>query len=402
MSWTGIGAQTPPYSIDPSSTNGVMGSYTVYPLNAVIQVVHPATGSESLARQQSEGGYVALDANATTNSSMPVTSLDIQPLSIFGTTASSLFNSTPQFVLTWSSSKIRVWKDAARTIPVISGQTTFPIDQASRVYLQGMEKSSQAMDVEIDEQLVMDTQSVQAAAVRLTVVQAAFPITAEAFIPYQWVDVPANWLPGWVPGSSLVSGQVAAGDARGFDPTLNTQSSYRMREDILVTPYPDLYGNTLQPAAGGQAGTSSQYKKSVSVPVADQSATHGDSFINGATPVQTAPGRIRGQADTVTAQSIDSKHITITATMACEEGILAPLALPIDWSYNYAFDISDPANPKINVTGFRTIFPAFETYVKNSTGGSTVILQSTPDSSATVLSLIHNTTVTIPQPIIVP
>lgn len=408
MSWTGTGTQTPSYSIDPSSTNGVLGSYTVYPLNAQVRVMHPATGLEPIARQQLEGGYIALDSSVTSNNPAPITSLILYPLSILSNTPNLLFSDTPQYILTWSSSKIHVWKDAARTIPVISGQTTFPIDQASTVYLQGVEKSDQAMDVEIDEQLVAGAQSVQSALVKLTVVQSKYFIISQAFIPPGWVDVPGNWVPGWVPGSSSISGMVAGGDGRTYvNPPVLAQNTYRMAEYLVVTPFQDLNNSAMEYISQPFPADSAYYKKSTSVPIDQQSGTTGTLLVGGAT--STYHGRSAVVGPDSSFLYAGDKSVVVFTSMHATDGVATnypvgtSLAVPsVKWDLAFAFNVSNPVSPTITLTGITTAYPAFEIYAQESSGEFCPLLQQTPADNLTPFDLYFEIQIPNSQPITIP
>jgi hypothetical protein len=345
-----------------------------------IDFIHPATGEMNESRETSEGGYIAIRKDAET----PITKLKLHKLDGMP---------SAEFKLTFSSTKIKIWKDAGRTQAVTSDSTTFPANIDTELFLEGVEKSGVAKDIEIGLKVKIGSTESSAVTTKATVVQEVFPINVIAFIPYRWVDVPFDWL---LP--PFLIEQVADGDNRSYDPSL--LSSFRAKETVMATPFRDLSNKPAKSNVGSD-GISIHYDKAQSVPASEQSLSHGTAYTNN--PVETArgPGTHTGPTmDNVVL--ISTQKISFDVHMLAYEGVLGGFALPIGWDLKFTFDMSNPAQPKVNLSGSRTGFPAFEIYVGNSAQDNLPLYQWTPPSNRTVWSLGVIEPVEIPQPLQVP
>lgn len=345
-----------------------------------MDIVHPATGEMAESRERSEGGYIALRKDEET----PVTKLKLHKLDGV---------SSAQFKLVFGSAKIKLWKDAGRTQAVTSDQTTFPANVDTELFFEGVEKSARAKDVEIALKVIIGLMESSAVTTKATVVQEEFPINVIAFIPYRWVNVPMSWL---LP-PFLIS-QVADGDKRGYDPTLS--GSFRAKETVQATPFRDL---SSRPAKSNIAsdGLSIHYAKTQSVPASEQSSSHGAAYTENR--VETARGQGTHSGPVMDNVALTStQKISFDIHMLAYEGVLGGFALPVGWDLRFTFDMTNPAEPNVNLTGSRTGFPGFEIYVGNATQENLPLYQWTPPSDRTVWSLGVIEAVTIPQPLPVP
>jgi len=339
-------------------------------LPADIDFVHPATGEMNENRENSEGGYIAIRKDEET----PVTKLKLHKLEGIA---------SAEFKLTFGPSKIKIWKDKNRTQTVTSDQTTFPASVDTELFLEGVEKSDSARDVEIGLKVKIGSIECSVLTSRATVVQSECKTTIQAFIPYLWVDVPLNWLPNWIPGTDAISNAVAIGDNRGYDDSLSR--SFRVRQTMVVIPFADLASdqtktNDAIPAA------SEHYRKSTSVPQGEQSQEHGYYFTS--TPELIggpSDGLITGPYETIV--PVSSQKVSITTNLWANEGIFGIASLPIRWNMTFTFDISDPVLPRVSLTGQRSGFPAFEVYVQDSDETNIPVYQWKPDTSRGVWSL---------------
>jgi hypothetical protein len=217
---------------------------------------------------------------------------------------------------------------------------------------------------------------------KATVVQSEYKTTIQAFIPYLWIDVPLNWTP-------LAWDEVAIGDNRTYDPTLN--QIYRARQTFIVTPFEDLATDRIKPdSIEGDAGLSIHYDKSDSVPESEQGQAHGYNFVSN--PVETRRGQ--GTVDIPTAgnvQRIDSKRFTFQAHMAAWEGVIGQAAEPIVWNVTFGFDVRNPVLTRVLASGTRKGFPAYEIYISNSDDENLPIYQWTPDSGRYIIPYLFYT-----------
>jgi len=348
-----------------------------------IDFVHPATGEMNESREASEGGYIAIRKDAET----PVTKLKLHKLDGMP---------SAEFKLTFSSTKIKIWKDAGRTQAVTSDSSLFPANVDTEVFLEGVEKSTAAKDIEIGLKVKIGSTESSAVTTKATVVQSEFNVTIQAFIPYQWVDVPGNWLPGWIPGAP--SDEVAVGDNRGYDQSLTR--SVRSRQKLVVTPFEDINGEAIKPnTLLGESGLSIHYDKSDSVPAADQGQLHGYSFVANPVEVRRGQGTFR-QPTAGPINRIAPKKLTFTANMAAWEGVLGPnISEPIVWNFEFGFDVTNPVIGRVLMSGTRRGFPAYEVYIKKSDGDNMPIYQWMPPADRTVLSLFNIEQVTSGTPL---
>ncbi len=319
-----------------------------------IDFVHPATGEMNESRETSEGGYIAIRQDEET----PVTKLKLHKLEGMA---------SAELKLTFSSSKIKIWKDPGRTQAVTSDSTVFPADVDTELFLEGVEKSATAKDIEIGLKVKIGSTESPVVTAKATVVQSEFPIILRAFIPYKWTQ----------PDVSPTTYTIAAeGDNRGLVLSDGPFSSvpFRVRQKIIITPYADLTTQTdiVDESIGDTAPLSRHYDKNVAVPVGERSGIHGYSLISGILPRDSgAPTLPVNKFEFKTRTS--SRNITYRLEASGEDGAL-PWYVPgfaapnIDWKYDIKVDCTDPAKPKVNAKGERDGFPAYEILVITSDG----------------------------------
>jgi hypothetical protein len=328
-----------------------------------IDFIHPATGEMSEFRESSEGGYIAIRRDEQT----PVTKLKLRKLD-------GIANA--QFKLVFSSSKMKLWKDAGRTQAVESDSTTFPGNQDTDLFFEGVEKSSAAKDIEIGLKVKIGSTEETAAKARATVVQAEFPVILRAFIPYKWTQ-PLEEYEGWsLP--PIVNYTIAAeGDNRGL--LLNDDdASFRVKQKIEITPFEDLHTqadisqNRL--VVDNTAPLSRHFDKHVAVPINERGGVHGYNLISGISPRHSGEPSLSVLRYDFQARS-SSRNVTYRLQVSAEDGALpwyvswATFATPnIDWKYDIKVDCTDPVKPKINAKGERDGFPAYEILAITSDG----------------------------------
>ena len=316
-----------------------------------IDFIHPATGEMDESRETSEGGYIAIRRDEQT----PVTKLKLRKLD-------GIANA--QFKLVFSSSKMKLWKDAGRTQAVESDSTTFPGNQDTDLFFEGVEKSSAAKDIEIGLKVKIGSTEETAAKARATVVQSEFPVILRAFIPYKWTQ----------PDISPTTYTIAAeGDNRGL--ALTEQNvTFRVRQKINITPYADLSTATdiVNKRVADKALISRHYDKNMAVPIGERSGIHGYNLIDGIQPRDSGEPTLPVKTFEFKTRA-SSRNITYYLELSGEDGAL-PWYVPafaapnIDWKYDIKVDCTDPAKPKINVKGERDGFPAYEILVTTSDG----------------------------------
>ncbi|NJM54903.1 MAG: hypothetical protein HC841_02335 [Verrucomicrobiae bacterium] len=231
-----------------------------------IDFIHPATGEMNESRETSEGGYIAIRKDEET----PVTKLKLHKLEGMA---------SAEFKLTFSSAKIKIWKDAGRTQAVTSDSTVFPANVDTELFLEGVEKSTAAKDIEIGLKVKIGATESSAVTAKATVVQSEFPIILRAFIPYKWTQ----------PDVSPTTYTIAAeGDNRGLILSDGPFSSapFRVRQKIIITPYADLTAQTdiVDERVADTAPLSRHYDKNEAVPLSERNGIHGYSLIEGINP----------------------------------------------------------------------------------------------------------------------
>ena len=326
-----------------------------------LDVVYPATGELSESREESEGGLVPIRVDDKS----PVTKLRIHKCDGMP---------TAQFKLTFTGNKFKIWKNADRTGAVTSDSTPFPANVDTDLYLEGVTKSDSVKDIEVGLKLVIGAVEATPIKTKLTVIQAEFPVTVRAFIPYKWVNAPLSPQPNppWV-----TTDVVAIGDSRTFDSSL--AGTYRAQQKFTLIPYGDLSSTGIKQINGAndevRGGDSVHYRKSTSVPQSEQQNGHGETLLPNP---EVIAGPAQGQTGThyvTLTQRYGPKKCIIKAETVAYEGILGPLAEPIQWVVNYGFDCTDPLNVSGLVDGNRRGFPAYEIYVLNSKGTNQALYQ---------------------------
>jgi len=319
-----------------------------------IDVVHPATGEMTESRESSEGGYIPIKRNEQT----PVTKLKLHKLE-------GMANA--QFKLVFSSNKIKLWKQFSNGVfseAVASDSTPFPANQDTEVFVEGVTKSDSTKDVEVGMKVVVGSTESSPVQLKLTVVQAEFPMILRAFIPYRWTQ------PDFSPTLYTIA---AEGDNRGLV-LQDDDVPFRVRQKVTITPYTDLHSVT---DLNGERVTdtaplSRHYDKNSDVPVSERGGVHGSTIITGALPEDSG-------APTFPVKKIEFKtrtsprNITYYLEASAEDGAM-PWYVPafaapnIDWKYDIKVDCTDPAKPQITATGERDGFPAYEIVAVTSDG----------------------------------
>jgi hypothetical protein len=310
-----------------------------------IDVVHPATGEMSESREQKEGGYIPIKRNNKT----PVTKLKLHSLEGLP---------DAKFKLVFSSNKIKLWKQCTNGVfsePITTDDTTFPANQETEVYVEGVTKSTTAKDVEVGVKVVIGSTESSSASIKLTVVQAEFPITVRAFIPYLWTE------PDFISAFFVL---VAGGDNRGL--SLSEEARFRMRQQITITPYEDLHSNTdkFTDRLVDTADLSYSYDKNKAVPVSERGGKHGYSFISGVEAEKSGRPIINQSKTKFDFKSrVNPKTVKYYIAAGASDGALyvPDFTVPdIDWNFDLEVDCTNIVKPKITATGARDKFPAYE------------------------------------------
>jgi len=98
---------------------------------------------------------------------------------------------------------------------------------------------------------------------------------------------------------------------------------------------------------------------------------------------------------------ITPKKVTFTANMAAWEGVLGPnISEPIVWNFGFGFDVSNPTATRVIMSGTKKRFPAYEIYIKKSSGDNMPVYQWMPDESRDIIPYLFITeTVGAPDPV---
>ena len=219
-----------------------------------------------------------------------------------------------------------------------------------------------------------------------TVVQSEFEIVHRVFIPYNWVDIPLH---------PFHPQQVAEGDDRGFDPGLT--GTYRVEQRAVLCPYRDLDASPVKDKEK-RAGITRHFDES-------NVSNHSGALHSGLEPQQ--PSRI--QKDSVPlntgiaslgnvrayllASPVDHQtHLRMEGSAAEPIVMGAGLVAPIDWLFDIAIGVGNPAEPQVILSGEHDGFPAYEIYVYAGRDKSspTTVLQWLPPIESGVLALAGN------------
>ncbi|MGC6505959.1 MAG: hypothetical protein ACON39_05240 [Coraliomargaritaceae bacterium] len=352
------------------------------PFRVDLDIVHPATGILAEGREDkdhdSHGGYVALKREVGGEDLAPVTQLKMDVSSLFGSYKFRLkFN---------SGGRYRIYKDADRTEEVVSEQTEFPADKDTTVYLQGLKKSDDLGGETVTLQVGLDEHWIDTDSVDFTVVQSEFEIVHRVFIPYNWVDIPLH---------PFHPQQVAEGDDRGFDPGLT--GTYRVEQRAVLCPYRDLDASPVKDNEK-RAGITRHFDES-------NVSNHSGALHSGLEPQQ--PSRIQKDSVPVNtgiaslgnvrayllASPVDHQtHLRMEGSAAEPIVMGAGLVAPIDWLFDIAIGVGNPAEPQVILSGEHDGFPAYEIYVYAGRDKSspTTVLQWLPPIESGVLALAGN------------
>lgn len=364
-----------------------------------MDVVHPVTGEMAEADEAKRGGLVAVRRDFNS----PVTLLRLRGLS-------ELAGST--YKLDWTSANIRIWRDADRTLPVINGGTSFPADQDTDVYLEGLSKSTAEKDTIVNMRLTVGGVQSLAAQVPLTVVDAEFIAILRIFIPYNWVKIPK------LPNFSEV---IAKGDSRDYAPDLS--GTHRVKQTSIVTPFPDLSPSAFKIVQGtpenyNDAGETRHYYwiSSLTSPAGFTAATlpvhsgnqvgSGPGYFHVAAMADNEVGSVggpyltaKGTAETKDMQFSATSRSKVETTVRLHGGAKEPIisivdvnySAGIDWDFYLTVNIANPVAPTVGVKGKQDGFPAYEIYMKRAQNDpvakTTTVYQWKPLLDKSVLSL---------------
>ena len=233
-----------------------------------IDFIHPATGEMDESRETSEGGYIAIRRDEQT----PVTKLKLRKLD-------GMANA--QFKLVFSSSKMKLWKDAGRTQAVESDSTTFPVNQDTELFFEGVEKSSAAKDIEIGLKVKIGSKEETAAKARATVVQSEFPVVVRGFIPHKWTEGELPFpVDSWPFYSTCIGGNRQNFSLRNY----TEESEFKLAQTVVITPYEDLHADVdlIQGRHEKITPTSLYYDRNQDLPELDRHSRFGEVLVGAA------------------------------------------------------------------------------------------------------------------------
>lgn len=315
-----------------------------------LDIEHPATGEVAEEKEEQEG-LVAVKRDEET----PLTRLKLKPI--------KPSNVGGKYYLT-QSGDLKIWKSANRT-GAVTEQTEFNPDVETTLYVEALEKSDALNDQEITLNWRDDEGENDSAGdwVNLTAVQAEFPITIRAFIPYLWTepDVPASI---WDLLGLGFYDVVARGDNRQL--SLNYEDNrYRLMQQVVITPYKDLHqsADKISKRLTKAAANSTHYRKETSVPEENQSQHHGYALLPNPEVVGNGPPPPPEQKFEI--KDYQKQKTTLYIEVGGEDGALpwyAPSALipDLNWKLDVTVDCGNPIKPKVRIENKRDGFPAYE------------------------------------------
>lgn len=230
--------------------------------------------------------------------------------------------------------------------------------------------------------------------VSIKVVHAEIPVVLRAFIPHTWtegeapfpVDAVIELGPfGTIPFPSLVFSDVLGGDRTGFSlKNYEDEKLFRLKQEIIMTPYKELhqYPDIESKRRADRASLTRYYKRSEDVPLADQGAEFGETFVPGATPnwpfVPPKPTETYEDAG----RDGDTTHLTVSLSGGPGSPPWIGWALPnIDTSYKIRMErMESGSTPFIRVTMDVThdLYPAYEAIVGMPDGTYEAVYQNMP------------------------
>jgi hypothetical protein len=316
-----------------------------------IDVVHPATGEMSESRESSEGGYVAIRRDEGT----PITKLKLHKLEGL---------QGAQFKLSWTSSKLKIWKDEERTQSVTTNSTTFPAGDDTEVFLEGVTKSSSVKDIEVGLKVIIGSTESSPVPIKLTVVEGEFDVQAKMWIREQWIETP------FLHPINYSGYKIARGDDR--DNRNQQAASYRVSHFTTIIPYKDLDLDGIKDNHSpylytrNVPGLSALYLKSTSVPNPSQPYSLSNKLLSTATATNSMPPDVsRMHVDAVTRS--DEKKASVRLHGSANDP-LVPFSLDIDWDITVAIDATNVLSPKYEIQGTHDDYPAFEIDLEDSIG----------------------------------
>jgi hypothetical protein len=207
----------------------------------------------------------------------------------------------------------------------------------------------------------------EVANVKLTVVQAEFPVVIRAFIPYLWTK-PENVL-GL--DQILLGDNVAKGETAHWSLSLNEIDEHRMQQKITITPYKNLHDSGYKDEEFKTAEASTHYDRILSVPENQLNALHGYTFKpdpkishGPKKPIENPP--IYQLLDRE--EFITKIHIEGSAEDGAFPWYVPSALIPnIDWKLDFTLDVTTKKDPKIIMKGKHDGFPAYEIIMQDST-----------------------------------
>ncbi len=282
-------------SVEVTGGDGESDTAEAFLLPADLDIVHPATGELDEAEEDysgsgpRKGGLVALKRYEST----PVTQLHHKEISgVPVGTKCRLKIESPT-----GAGSINVYQDSQRTTQVVSEQTEFDAKTERTLYLEGV-SVSKSSSITVTQQVSLEGVWRDCDSVSLTVVHAEIPVVMRAFIPHAWtegewpVPVGLTYVPNPVtpfnPPMVLlpITSNCVGGNRQDFSvDSFNGEDEYKLRQEVIITPYRELHGDIdlVSKRRIGTTPLSKFYKKSEDVPVSDQNARFGESFVPGAT-----------------------------------------------------------------------------------------------------------------------
>jgi len=355
LQYSGNLASASNYTVEFVAINGSAsyGNMTVALLPVDIDVVHPATGEMSESREASEGGLVAIRRDAGT----PITKLKLHKLE-------GMANS--QFKLVFGS-KIKLWKhndNGYLSDPIVTGNTTFPADQDTEIYVEGVTKSNTAKDVEVGLKVVIGSTESSPVPIKLTVVDGEFEVQAKMWIREQWIDTPPH------PTIHFGGYKIAGGDDR--DNNNSPTAAYRVTQKVVIVPYKDLDLDGIKDDhvpfiyKMNSPGLSSLWVKSASVPNPSDPYSASNRFLSTATPSSTAPPDVTRMH--IDGLSRTNDKVSRVRFHGAANDPLVPFSFDINWDITVAIDGTDVLEPKYVIEGNHDDYPAFEIDFGDSIG----------------------------------
>ena len=371
-----------------TAMNVESGTYhAVLLLPVDLDVIHPATGEMNENREQSEGGYIAIYRDEET----PVTKLKLHKLA-------GLQSAT--FKVVFTSDKINLWQDENKTQAVISEQTVFSADVDTELYIEGVEKSASARDVEIGMKVKIGSTESSAVTVKATVVHSEFLFVIRGFIPHKWTEGELPFpVHSWPFISTCIGGNRQIFSLISYE----DEAEFKLAQEVIITPYEDIHNSVdiSQNRREKITLVSKYYNRNEDLPESDRHLRFGEVLIG--QPNWEYPTKLPTSNYSEDKRFKDSSTVRkarLKASLSGEAGgpgwVWGGLIANIDYAITIHVEAAVNGENRTYIEAKTNLYPAYEVVVENTDStGFIPVFQSTPNVNIVPGPVSLNTSIEI-------